>query len=1197
MEIKNLFKMNFEKEIEAVIKIGEYSEKNATEEINNYIVTEQIADRIDKFIDYYDTPHREETGVWLSGFYGSGKSYLAKVIGYLLSNPSLMGVEARKLFINRLTGLEDKALLENKIQGLSNIKTKTVLFDLSGESLNGTFYKKLLLNFLKSIGLPKNYIGYIEFQIMKAGKYDDFLEIANSLSMEKTGKGWNEVRTNKVYAPSIIKDAWIKILGEESIDMTQIHNSIENIDADELISELDAFLNINKNFDRIIFIIDEVSEAIDKEHVELTELRGLAQHLSQDEKSRFWFIATAQEKLDNVLSRKAINQNDINILTDRFQLKIHLSSAQVDKVIKERVLAKNEEGKRELERFYDNNNGALSSISNLEGKFDTQIKSKEEFIEYYPFYNYQMKLLKNFLYSVFQQAQSGGSERGMLVTVDRLLKNENIYGLDIGHFVSGHQLCDYGFPMPQSELEEKYSKAKEDLGNEFSMIDGSKLLKTIFFLEKSEDLKRNDDNIAKLYNNELTYIGDIKDNFTSALEFLESKNHILKENGEYKITNDIEENLMREMGMIDENWEERVDIVRKKIKELSFITNFSTYRLDNKTYNITIQDEEKVILSTKKGDVRLIIYNVLSLDDDLENQLNIFKEKYIDLDTAVLVPEIKYKKEINERARKIYKYEIIISRNRNTTDEDKKKVIDSFETISANLMRELETYIQDSYYNSYLIYDFNEKTLNKNNMVQEVNEILGKMIDKTYSKRLKETLPSNAANKLLTVSNRDLSKYCTKNQFNFFDTEGTFIGNDLLVVKEIDRECSSKDGRRGDGLLDTFTSKPYGWETENIIATLAALIRAGNLKVRSEGNDYRIYTASKVKSIFSNTNEFKSSKFYTIIGGGLSSTKKQRIVESLLEIDINDKLKDNDFNLNDFQVVENISTLADEYNRKYENLKSKVDDNIIKKENEDTSILKDFASREVDDNNIVKIADEFLEKKDEFKSIVKHIDDLEKFIDREYDTYKKKSKFIKDVKEQLEEDSSEIKEEILRIVEEFEKRESDNVINNLPDLNQKFIEIRQKFNELFSTHFKLLKETSNKLIKAAVEKKLEIEKISIKANGEYYRKLDEYISENKKIEAKEFNLSENEAKDLSTGYNLREVKLNKKIKEVTLSEIEEFVPEPEEKKVTGVEKKEKTYEAKIKKETKNILYIKDKLKEILDELDNEEYDKVKITLL
>src|SRR6056297_3746706 len=201
MEIKNLFKMNFEKEIEAVIKIGEYSEKNATEEINNYIVTEQIADRIDNFIDYYGTPHREETGVWLSGFYGSGKSYLAKVIGYLLSNPALMGVEARELYKSRLAGLDDRALLETSIEGLSKYNTKTVVFDVSGESLTGTFYKQLLLNFIKSLGLPKDYIGYIEFQLMKTNSYDEFLEIANRFRQKDMGEDCEKARSNNMYAP------------------------------------------------------------------------------------------------------------------------------------------------------------------------------------------------------------------------------------------------------------------------------------------------------------------------------------------------------------------------------------------------------------------------------------------------------------------------------------------------------------------------------------------------------------------------------------------------------------------------------------------------------------------------------------------------------------------------------------------------------------------------------------------------------------------------------------------------------------------------------------------------------------------------------------------------------------------------------------------------------------------------------------
>ena len=349
MQIKDLFKMNFEKEIEAVIKVGEYTEKSATEEIKNYIVTEKIAEKIDKFIDYYDGK-KEDTGIWLSGFYGSGKSYMAKVIGYLLSNPSLMGVKARELYKSRLAGLDDRALLETSIEGLSKYKTKTVVFDVSGESLTGTFYKQLLLNFIKSLGLPKDYIGYIEFQLMKTKTYGEFLEIANRISQEEIGEDWEKARSNKMYAPTIMEKAWSEM--NEDIDVSKnidrIHDFIENVDADQLVEELDAFLEMDNDYDRIMFIIDEVSEAIDKDHIELTELRGVAQHLSQDDQSRYWFIATAQEKLDNVLSKKNINQNDLNIITDRFQHKIHLSSAQVDKVIKERVLAKTDEGKEKL---------------------------------------------------------------------------------------------------------------------------------------------------------------------------------------------------------------------------------------------------------------------------------------------------------------------------------------------------------------------------------------------------------------------------------------------------------------------------------------------------------------------------------------------------------------------------------------------------------------------------------------------------------------------------------------------------------------------------------------------------------------------------------------------------------------------------------------------------------------------------------
>ncbi|MFW6389689.1 MAG: BREX system P-loop protein BrxC [Halanaerobiales bacterium] len=1195
MKIRDLFKMNFEKEIEAVIKVGEYDEKSATEEINNYIVTDQIADNLESFIDYYDGL-RKDTGVWISGFYGSGKSYLAKIIGYLLENPDLMGMEARDLFKNRLVGLDNKALIENKLAGLSKYQTKTVVFDVSGESLAGTFYKKLLLNFLKAIGLPKTYIGYTEYQLMKTNDYQKFLKKCDELSQNKVGQDWDEVRNNKAYAPGILKQAWLAVSDEnsEDIDRTidRMHNLIENIDADELVGELDTFLEMEDNdYDRIVFIVDEVSEAIDKNHIELSELRGTAQHLSQNGEGKYWFLATAQEKLDNILSRKNINQNDLNIITDRFQKKIHLSSAQVDKVTKERVLAKTEAGKEKLREFYENNNGGINSLDNLSGKFDTSIDSVDEFIDYYPFHNYQMRLLKNFLYAVFQQAQAGGSERGMLITVDRLLKNEDLFEKEIGKFVSAYQLCDYGFPTPQSELQEKFNQAQNDLEDEGQKeVNGAYLLKTLFFLEKSEDLKRTLDNIVKAYNNDLTFIGKIKPEFKESLELLEEKNYVLEESKEYKITSDIEENMMQEMNMINADWENRINLVRSMIKELPFITNYSTNRVGNKTYNIAIRDEKENLLSAKSGEVKLTVYNVLNVDDDIERELEAFKSQYVELDEALLVPDIEYKDEIDKLAASIYKYESMINRNKNTTDEDKEKVVDSFRTIVNNKRSDLQLLIEKSYYNSWLIYDFNENKISQDNMNTVIDKIESEMIDKTFSKRLKASLDQRTAEKLLTVDNNKLKDYCNEAQFNFFDSSGSFIGEDLRVVTEIDQECQDKDGRNGSGLIDKFQQKPYGWETSDIIGTLAALMRAGNLKIKYQGNTYRDYAHQNVKKVFTNSREFQKAKFYTTIGGGISASKKHQVVNNLLDIDNRGKV-DIDYEDNDFQAVNKITLVASEYIRLFSALKNKVEPEIIDYDRDDIEILKGFAKRDISDSNLSKEADDFINNKDKYESAVAYINKLAHFVDHEYMDYKDKTQFIHDVKNQLSQaEDSKLKDEIKELIQEYTIIENKDIVNHRDQLQAKYTAIRQKFNELFKGYFEEFIKVSENLLKAAKEKIEEIEAVDTQTNNDFYNQLKDYISSNKRLMDKEFVLSKREAKETSMNRSLNEIIMATELKESKIKEVKEFVPEPPD---NGNNEK-KVYQLEILKKTRNLTYIKNKLNEAINDIESENYDEFEI---
>lgn len=1187
MKLKDVLALDFKQEIEAVIKVGEYTEESASEEINNYIVTDQIARYINDFIKYYMT-RKKETGIWISGFYGSGKSYLAKVIGYLLENPVLMGVPARDLFKDRLKGLENRALLENAIEGLGRYKTKVVTFDLSGESITNTFYKQLLLNFLSSIGLTKDFIGFIEYQIMKTNLYDDFLKEAETLSEES----WEKSRKNTWHAPQIIKKAWARVSNEEveEIDyiIENVNNIIDTIDADGLVKELDAFLEMNNDYDRIVFIVDEVSEALDKDHIDISELRGTAQHLSENGQGKYWFIATAQEKLDNILSQKNISQNDINIITDRFQLKIHLSSAEVDKVIKERVLAKTEEGKKALREFYQKKNGVINALSSLSGNFNTSIDSVDEFIDYYPFFKYQMRLLKNFLYSVFQQAQAGGSERGMLVTVDRILKNEDFFDKEIGEFVTSYQLCDYGFPMPQSELEEKFNKARNDLADEGISVDGKNLMRTVFFLEKSEDLKRTVDNIVKAYNNDLTYVGELKPDFQKALQLLEEKNYVLEENQEYKITSDTEEKLMQEMNMITSSWEERIDIVRNVIKELPFITKASTNNVDGKTYPIAIQDEQENLLSRKKGEVSLVVYNVLNVDDDIERELEDIKDKYIELDEAVLIPEIKYKDEIDRLARKIFKYQQITSRYRNTTDDDIKNVVESFLTILNDKQKELQYLIEESYENSWLIYDFNEKKLDKNNIDSTIEEIETRMIDRTFEKRLRSRL-GDKARQFLTADSKKLIEYCNDSQFAFFDSEGTFIGDNLRVVDEINQECQSKSGRTGSGLIDKFTTKPYGWEKEDITGTLSALMRAGKLKIKYEGSVYRDYNNKKVIAIFDSINRIKKAKFFTIMDEGLEPGIKQNIVDTLLRIDSKGYMRVN-YNDNDFEVVNAVREVADKYIRDFSANKSECEPGIVDDSRDDLKILKSFAGRSIEDSNLKTEAKEFLANKDKYASAVKYIIQLEHFIKNKYKKYTIQAKFVEGVVAQLEHiEKNPLEGDLKEKIDQFNTLKEKGIVNHIDQLNEKYNQIRQVFNKMFEGYFNEYKKVCQKLLEVSENKKEEIERVSIEANRNLYNKLNNYIATCNDILEKDFDLDTDEPKEKNTNSTLKEIILGKELNETRINEVMNAVPEEK-----GTP--EKVYNLSLPRQTNNLTYIKNKLQQIIDELDSEEYDSVKITL-
>jgi hypothetical protein len=111
MKIKEILTIDLSEDIKNVINLEDISEKEIQAEIESYIVTDGLAREYAGFVDTF-TSNILETGVWISGFYGSGKSYFGKLLGYLISNRNINGTPARERILQRFIGVNDEALIK-----------------------------------------------------------------------------------------------------------------------------------------------------------------------------------------------------------------------------------------------------------------------------------------------------------------------------------------------------------------------------------------------------------------------------------------------------------------------------------------------------------------------------------------------------------------------------------------------------------------------------------------------------------------------------------------------------------------------------------------------------------------------------------------------------------------------------------------------------------------------------------------------------------------------------------------------------------------------------------------------------------------------------------------------------------------------------------------------------------------------------
>ncbi|MBU2649683.1 MAG: BREX system P-loop protein BrxC, partial [Bacteroidetes bacterium] len=1047
MLIKDILTIDLSEDIKNVIDLEDISEAEILSEIENYIITDGLAREYMDFVSKF-TANTLETGVWLSGFYGSGKSYFGKMLGYMLSNRIISGTPARDRILQRFTGINDESLIRNTISRLNSEQCIVISLDIAKQDTSKGLAFTLFRNFLRSIELPENEHGILLYKLMLKEGFTDI----NDFIFQKLNKKWADAKRHLTEYSKEAKSIYLTGGNDENDYhniLVTIRRDMDHFDASRLRDELKTYFTIEKDI-KLVFIFDESSEAINQKKFSLLDLEGISEALSDSELLRkTWTIAIAQEKLDDVISNSSVNRAQLTKVTDRFKTKIHLEATEVDVIIQSRLLKKSKAGLQELEAHYNWNTGKIADHAALIATGITKTDTLDSWLTYYPFYKYQFDLLQNFLFGTKGYVSTKVAARGMIITTYDILK-QHLQHNKLFEIATGWQITREAQPQPPVRLVNRYSNAENILKESGSEISGRKLLETIHFLAEAEVVPTTLPNITKSFVSDADEYHQVNPKIKKALEILEEARILLPSNGTYRITSDIEERLLDEMnGFTVQQYQKKRQMVNA-YKTNNIIKTLARTTDNNLQYDFYITtDNDDELTNPGKKFLKIKLKSVYNISDNRGadiDQLKIAHQN--DKDLIYLVPDNSSFKEIDKLIDEVERITYLEQKYDNP-QSDEAPIMRAFSAAKSDKLKRITDLVEQSLQKGTAIYLFNTFQLDKDSWQATLQKRQKNLISNVYHKRLSAQLSDELAARVIKETNASrLQSYFTGPEFLFFDAQGNFIGENLKVAEEILFKIRNTyvDGA---ALEKDLELPPTGYTFGTVISTVATLMRAGKIMAKHNGAEKFSWQDPGVTEIFSAAREFRRASF-KLMSKSLTAQNKQIIAQFLLDTDVV-KYTDRriNYNSNEFELINALRDLA-------RLMCDKVDN--MRKQNKDFDVLfPELESKKdnlagftgaVSEANYIERAENFLENKETFLQSLKTIEKVEKFIGNNLPKLLQWRQFVNDVNDELRK-AAKANDTIARLTKEFNDLYEHEVVKNFAGIQQTAQKIKDEYHRIF----------------------------------------------------------------------------------------------------------------------------------------------------
>lgn len=830
MKLNEIFLKDVTRSIEGVVKADDVDHLGI--EVEEYVFTNDAAKGVAPLLEEY-TNYTNSNGVWISGFFGSGKSHLLKMLAHLLGDVEGQAF-AREKVSESFLGKTDDAMLIASLKKAAAIPAKSLLFNIDQKA---TLIAKdqtdaLLKVFVKVFDESRGYFGNdgavarFEEDLDKRGQYGAF----KAAFQKHAGIDWSQGREQTALEGHNIDKAFAEVNGEANAGIIAQYQKSYAVSIEDFAAAVKGWIDKQEPGFRLNFFVDEVGQFIADDVKLMLNLQTIAESLNTKCKGQSWVFVTSQEDMDKVIGDRTRQQgNDFSKIQARFSAKVKLTSQDVEEVISKRLLEKNDEGAAELMTIH------AEEAANFKTIFDFVDGAKTyrnyidggRFISTYPFVTYQIPMFQAAIeglsdHNMFEGKNSSVGERSMLGVVQDVAKR--IGDEQVGYLATFDQMFAGISAALKSAAQSAILQAEKHLPDPTSDVTilANRLLKALFLVKYVDNFKATPRNLTVLvydrFGLDLTGLGK---QVQEALNLLEAQSYVQRNGNVYEYLTNEEQEIEKEIKALDVDSSEVSSKLFKYLSADILKTNKLKYAKNGQDFPFGYKLDDIVHGNQRELTIHVITPETSYTDTEIaaqsmgKDELRVFlgRDKRLLADLRLLLKTEKYTKQ----------------RTTSGATPSMQAILQSKQLLNAGREKEFVERLRQAVGNAQLIINAAEITSSSQDAVTHVTEGFQELVNRTY------TNLGLLGGRIYTE--QDVAGVVQNDQglldvgsLSALSSPGTEMESWIISQTNLGEQVTVKK------IVDRFETKPYGWNLGSIEVVLGWLVGNGKVTLTVDAN-------------------------------------------------------------------------------------------------------------------------------------------------------------------------------------------------------------------------------------------------------------------------------------------------------------------------------------------------------------------------